>query len=117
MRIFALLSLAALSAHEVDATAAEEWRDLPLLNLISDTSTARRTFVGLHFPIYTGIFWMLADKQTEERTWTVMSAFSVLHVVLHLTLEDKTKGYYSNWLSRSLIWGAGAFGALDLMSK
>jgi len=113
-RPWGLLAFAALSTHELDATAAEEWRDLPLLCWITDNRTARWAFIALHVPLYAALMAGLRSPRLSGRVMTGLSAFSVVHVGLHAVLERHTRAYYSNWLSRSLIWGAGLLGAVDV---
>ncbi len=94
---------------------AREWRDLPLLNLITNEEAARATFIAAHVPIFLGVFAGLASPRTRGATLTAVSAFGIIHVGLHALLERETRKYYSNVLSRGLIYGSGLAGLADIL--
>jgi hypothetical protein len=114
-RPFGLLAVALLCTHELDAVQAREWRDLPLLNLITNEEAARATFIAAHVPIFLGVFAGLASPRTRGATLTAVSAFGIIHVGLHALLERETRKYYSNVLSRGLIYGSGLAGLADIL--
>jgi hypothetical protein len=99
--------------HEIDATYRKEWRLLPLLRTMKDESAAA-WFIALHVPI---VFFLLVLIALPEAGFAVVSrnvfcAFAVVHAGLHAFWPESDLYSFNNAVSRSLIYGAGLFGAL-----
>jgi hypothetical protein len=111
---FAFLGCVALVVgHEIDATYRKEWRLLPLLRAMKD-ETAAAWFIALHVPI---VFFLLALIAFPEAGFAVVSrnvfcAFAVVHAGLHAFWPKSNLYSFDNVVSRSLIYGAGLFGAI-----
>jgi len=102
--------------HEIDATYRKEWRLLPLLRVMKD-ETAAVWFVALHVPV---VFFLLVLIALPEAGFAVVSrnvfsAFAAVHAGLHAFWPKSDLYLFDNTVSRSLIYGAGLFGALYLM--
>ncbi|RQV98891.1 hypothetical protein EH220_02605 [bacterium] len=100
-------------AHEIDATYRKEWRLLPLLRAMKD-ETAAAWFIALHVPI---VFFLLALIALPDAGFAIVSrnvfcAFAVVHAGLHAFWPKSDLYQFDNAVSRSLIYGAGIFGAL-----
>ena len=102
--------------HEIDATYRKEWRLLPVLRKMKE-ETAAAWFVALHVPV---VFFLLALIALPEAGFAIVSrkvfcAFAAVHVGLHAFWPKSDLYLFDNTVSRSLIYGAGLFGALYLM--
>lgn len=115
---FFVLGFCFLLAHEMDAVRLREWRILPILSRLDDR-TAYLAFVSLHVPLYAVLLWGLIGG-VNRGLIPVLDAFFVVHVVLHLLFHrllfpGRPDDRLESALSWTLIWGAGACGAIDLL--
>lgn len=97
--------------HEVDAAYRHEWRLLPLLRDLPD-ELGRDIFILAHVPL---IFALLhlgwhRNAAVQGRTRMIFAAFCIIHVGLHLWFWTVPGNEFGNWLSQSIIWGAGVAG-------
>jgi len=110
------LGLSCLLTHELDGMTNHEWRVLPLVRMLSD-STGEFVFVVGHIPLFAGIIALVAS--TVERTRRLsrigLSAFLAVHGVGHALSMGDPSYEFSTVLSNALIFGGAAFGALFLM--
>lgn len=111
-----LAGFSLLLTHELDAVARSEWRVLPLLEWLPD-DTGFVVFVVLHVPLFAVLLWLVGhvDLQVRRRWQRIVAAFLVLHAGLHLVFSGHAHYDFHAALSRSLIFGGGAFGALFLV--
>jgi len=109
------LGLSLLLAHELDAVRAREWRLLPVLRRLPDAQ-GRDAFILVHVPLVALLIWLAASPVADVRFWfqAVADAFFVVHVALHRAFMSHPDYDFHGALSRSLILGAGAVGALHL---
>lgn len=112
------LGFSTLLAHEFDAVARSEWRVLPLTSFLPD-DLGYLAFVMLHIPL---VAWLIhltghSDATVRLRWQGIVSVFLVIHVGLHLLFVGHEHYDFHSALSRSLIFGAGAFGALHLILR
>lgn len=108
-----ILTFAFIVGHELDAVSQNEWRLLPLLNLLDDGS-GRAAFVAIHVPLIVLLLWLNA-----RGSWifhAAFGAFCAIHVGLHWAFEGHPLYTFNNPLSQALIWGAGIAGASLLLA-
>jgi hypothetical protein len=105
-----------LVAHELDAVAQEEWRLLPLFDLLRD-STAYIVFVALHVPLLAGLMWLTAHPSThvEQRSRFGVDAFLIVHAALHWFMSGDALYSFHSSLSTALIFGGAVVGLLHLL--
>lgn len=112
---FFSLSVAAMLTHEIDAAYRHEWRILPILSDLPD-DLGRDIFILAHVPL---IFALLHlgwhdSRVVKDRTRMIFAAFCIVHVGLQIWFAAVPGNEFGNWLSQSLIWGAGFTGLLYL---
>ena len=110
------VGLALLLTHEMDAMTHTEWRILPVLSWLRESS-GLVWFVVLHVPIYTIILWLLASTSSIIR-WRAQAGtdlFLLLHAGLHTLFSSHSEYTFEGLMSYSLIYGAGLFGLLHLL--
>ena len=110
--LFSLI-LALFLAHQLDAVRGREWRVLPVFNALSE-ETGRVAFIALHVPL----LWLIllgswsAETDSKEFWRFVVAGFGPLHYGLHWLLREHPHYDFDGLLSRGLIIGYGALGAL-----
>ncbi|MEM1245562.1 MAG: DUF6713 family protein [Acidobacteriota bacterium] len=105
------LTVSLLWAHELDAVHRKEWKILPGLRSLGEHQ-AFIVFTLLHVPLMMATLrWF--DAPTFQRG---IDLFAIVHIGLHALLHDHPSYDFDSGFSRSLIWGAGAAGALHLVS-
>jgi hypothetical protein len=109
------LGLGALFTHELDAVPNHEWRGLPLLGTLSD-DTGMLVFIAAHVPLFAVMIGLVASRNERVRNLSrlVISAFLVLHASLHALSAGEPTYEFASRLSRALIFGGAALGALYL---
>jgi hypothetical protein len=107
-----------LFTHELDAVPNHEWRGLPLLRALPD-DTGMVVFVAAHVPLFAALIALVASPSHRLRTWSRLgvSAFLVVHGLLHASSMGQPTYEFSSTLSNLLIFGGSAFGALYLILK
>jgi hypothetical protein len=110
------LGLGSLFTHEIDAIPNHEWRGLPLLGSMSDDS-AMAVFIAAHVPLFAIMIALVGRKEERIRGLSrlAISAFIVVHGLLHALSAGEPTYEFSSGLSRLLIFGGAAFGALYLV--
>ncbi len=109
------LGLGMLFTHELDAMSNHEWRVLPLLSRLPD-STGQLVFLYAHIPLFAVLVALVASNDTAVRQrarWGI-SAFLVLHGILHLFFSDHPHYEFAGASSNILIFGGAGFGAAYL---
>jgi hypothetical protein len=108
------LGLSLLLMHEMDAIRCKEWRIFPGLSLLSD-KIVQIIFVFAHLPLFYYIFWQLSDSQNPEAFIKGFNIFMLVHLGLHILFLKHKNNEFKDWMSWTIIIGAGLFGLLDLI--
>jgi len=110
------LGMATLFTHELDAVPNHEWRGLALLRDLPD-ETGMAVFVAAHVPLFAVLIALVASTSRRTRTLSrlIISAFLVVHGLLHTLSRGEPTYEFSSTLSNLLIFGGSGFGALYLM--
>ena len=109
------LGLGSLFTHEIDAIPNHEWRGLPLLGTLPD-ETGMLVFIAAHVPLFAILIALAASGNERIRRLSRLgiSAFLVVHGLLHVLSSSEPSYEFSSGLSRVLIFGGSALGALYL---
>ena len=110
------LGLAFLFTHELDAVTHSEWRLLPVLGGMT-SAAASPLFVGFHVPLFFVVLWLSQHRleRVRSRARLVVSAFLVLHGVLHWGRSSDPQYDFHGVLSETLIWSAAGLGLAYLL--
>lgn len=109
-----LLGFCFLLAHEMDAIRVKEWKIFPVLNKMGDES-GYVAFTALHIPIYVLLLLGLVGDGAKRGLIIGLDIFFIVHVFLHLVFYSHPENRFRSAFSYALIFGAGVFGALDLL--
>ncbi len=111
-----LLGFCFLLTHEMDAIRCKEWKVFPVTSRMGEEA-GFVAFTALHVPLYALILWGLFGGDGVNRGLLVgLDVFFVGHVVLHLWFINRPEYRFRSAFSWTLILGAGAFGAIDLLT-
>ena len=108
-----LVGFAFLLVHEMDAVRCREWRILPVLSRLND-STGYVAFTALHVPIYALLLWGLVGDASVGLI-VGLDVFLVVHLALHVLLRDRPENRFGSPFSWGLFTAAGICGAIDLL--
>lgn len=110
------LGLALLFTHELDSMPNHEWRVLPVLNALSD-STGEWIFIAAHVPIFAVVIAFVAslNKAIRARSRNIAAAFLVAHALLHFLFSGHAAYEFVSRLSSVLIYGAALCGVVYLL--
>ena len=109
-----LLGTTFILMHEMDAMRCREWRILPGLSLLSD-QVGMISFVFLHVPLF---YWVLLEIQTNNEVFVRrFDIFLIVHFFLHIMFLLHKNNEFKDWISWSIISGAGLCGAVDLVVR
>jgi hypothetical protein len=110
--IFYTLGLALILMHEMDAVRCKEWRIFPGLSLLSD-ARGFVVFMLAHIPLF---FWLLAMYQRGSQSFRMgFDVFLIVHLGLHILFLRHPNNLFKDWISWSIIVGAGICGLIDLL--
>lgn len=116
MDFFFFVGLALISMHEMDAIRCREWRIFPGLSLLDDR-TGFLVFMIAHVPLFSAVFWFTVHG-TAQRSFSVgFDIFLLVHLVAHLLFLKHKRNEFRDWLSWSIIIGAGICGFVDLFVR
>ncbi len=107
------LGLTFILMHEMDAVRCKEWRIFPGLSLLNDI-WGYRIFMLAHIPLFFFLFRGLAQPDNGRLIFG-LDVFFVIHVVLHALFLIHKKNEFKDWISWTIILGAGMFGLLDMV--
>ncbi|MFM2269056.1 MAG: hypothetical protein RL757_2497 [Bacteroidota bacterium] len=110
------LGLSFILMHEMDAIRCKEWRILPITSFLND-KIGYFVFLFLHIPIFYWILYMLIDNPNNHKFIIGLDYFFIIHVVLHLLFLKHKKNEFKDYISWSIIVGAGLCGLIDIMIK
>ena len=106
-----LLGTTFILMHEIDAIRCREWRIFPGLSLLSD-KVGMILFIFLHIPLF---YWVLLEIQTNHEVFVHrFDIFLIVHFFLHIMFLLHKNNEFKDWISWSIISGAGLCGAVDL---
>ena len=110
------LGLGALFTHEIDAIPNHEWRGMPLLGTLRDES-GMLVFIAAHFLFFAVLIALVASRDERVRRFSRLgiSAFIVVHALLHVLSAGAPTYEFSSRLSRLLIFGGAVLGGLYLV--
>ncbi|MEO1053403.1 MAG: DUF6713 family protein [Bacteroidota bacterium] len=108
------LGLAFILMHEMDAIRCHEWRIFPATSFMND-KTGMIVFIFLHIPLF--YFPLLPDMLHSHSFRYGFSIFLIVHFFLHLLFLLHKKNEFKDWISWSLIIGAGACGLIELLQS
>ena len=109
-----IVAVALLAVHEMDAMTHAEWRLLPVLSGMED-STAREVFVLLHIPLYVGVFWALFFASWKVLASRVFSLAIIAHATAHFLLSGHALYTFSAPIETITVYGAAAAGLIFLV--
>ena len=112
------LGLALLFTHELDAMPNHEWRVLPLLRNLADSS-GEATFILAHIPIFAIVIACIASLNLKIRSMArdIACGFLILHALLHFAFSGHPAYQFNSVLSSSLIYGAAVCGVAFLLFR
>jgi hypothetical protein len=113
--IFFYLGLSLMTMHEMDAIRCKEWRIFPGLSLLNDNA-GHILFLWLHIPIFFFIYWQLTHSQNLEAFIYGFNIFMIIHLGLHILFLKHKNNAFKDWISWTIIAGAGLCGFMDLMA-
>ena len=95
--------------------ANHEWRVLPFIRVLPD-DIGMLVFVASHVPIFAGLFVLVASGNPRTRALTRLgvSAFLVIHGLLHFLFIGDPNYEFSSLISEILIFGGAALGIIYL---
>lgn len=100
--------------HEMDAIRCKEWRIFPGLSMFSD-KVGYIIFLFLHIPLFCFVLWKLKQRQDVEAFIYGFNIFMILHLGLHILFLKHKNNEFKDWISWSIIIGAGLCGLIDLI--
>lgn len=98
----------------MDAIRCKEWRIFPGLSLLG-SKTGQVIFILTHTLLFTLLFFQLTNKTDPIRFIQGFELFMISHMLLHLLFLKHKKNEFKDWISWTLILGAGLFGLADLI--
>jgi len=113
--VFFYLGLSLLMMHEMDAIRCKEWRIFPGLSMLSDKD-GHIVFLFAHIPLFYFVFWKLTHSQHIESFIYGFNIFMMIHLGLHILLLKHKNNEFKDWISWSIIIGAGLCGLIDLLT-
>lgn len=114
MHIFFYIGLSLLTMHEMDAIRCREWRIFPGVSRLNDR-LGHIVFVFAHIPLFFFVFWQLTHSQDLEAFMEGFDIFMIVHVGLHILFLKHKNNEFTDWISWTIISGAGLCGLLDLL--
>jgi hypothetical protein len=111
---FFYLGLSFILMHEMDAIRCKEWRIFPGLSLLDDR-WGFGIFVLAHIPLFYFPLWQMFAKGNNESLIYGLNVFFIVHVFAHLLFLFHKKNEFRDWISWTIITGAGVFGLFDLL--
>jgi hypothetical protein len=72
-------------------------------------------FIWAHLPLFCWIFWELTRGPYPDTFMRGFDIFLMVHLLLHLLYLRHKNNEFKDWISWSIIIGAGLFGLMDLI--
>lgn len=109
---FFLLGIVLILLHELDAIRCKEWRIFPILSYFKE-KTGMVVFIFAHIPLF---YWLLLEIEQQNQNFIDgFSIFLVIHFFLHLLFLLHKNNEFKDWISWSIITGAGLCGLFTLI--
>ncbi len=107
------VGMSLLVAHELDAVLQHEWRLLPVLSGL-DEQTAASTFILIHIPALTILYWSAAHdrKQIREPVRLGVDGFLIAHALIHLAVQNHEAYTFHPPIETITVFGGGVAGLL-----
>jgi hypothetical protein len=112
--LFFYLGTSFILMHEMDAVRCKEWRIFPGLSLLDD-DWGYLAFMLVHIPLFLFLFLGLYGQGPNEKFIFGLDVFFIVHVALHLLFLRHKRNEFKDWISWTIILGAGLFGLMDLI--
>ena len=114
-RMIFYLGFGTLLTHELDAMLNHEWRVIPLLRTLPETSGIT-VFIVAHVPIFALLIALVASRDLRIRRYSRLgiALFLVAHGALHVLFQSHREYEFSGLLSNLLIFGGAALGLIYL---
>lgn len=112
--ILFLIGISFLVVHEMDAIRCKEWRIYPGLSFLSD-KVGQLIFIFAHIPLFFIVFYQLTYNSDNNAFIKGFDIFMIVHIGLHLLFLRHQNNEFKDWISWTLIIGAGLFGLADLV--
>ena len=111
---FYILGIAFILMHEMDAIRCREWRIFPGLSYIKNDKAGLIVFIFLHVPLF---YWIMLETHLNSEKFRMgFDYFLIVHFILHLLFLMHRKNEFKDWVSWTIITGAGLSGFLDLIT-
>lgn len=98
----------------MDAIRCKEWRIFPGLSMLND-KIGLIVFLFAHIPIFCWLFWQLTNSSDIGIFRIGADIFLIIHLGLHLLLLKNKRNEFKDWISWTIIVGAGICGLVDLI--
>ncbi|WP_299365895.1 DUF6713 family protein [Winogradskyella sp.] len=112
--IFFYLGLSFIAMHQMDAIRCKEWRIFPGLSMLGD-KVGHIVFLFAHIPLFYFIFWKLTNNENIDSFIYGFDIFMMVHLGLHILFLKHKNNEFKDWISWSIIIGAGLCGLIDLV--
>lgn len=112
-KVIFYLGLSFFTMHEMDAVRCKEWRIFPGLTSLDD-KWGFLIFMLAHIPIFFFINISLVNTDSPDKFMVGFNIFLILHMAIHIIYIKHKKNEFKDWISWTLIIGAGLSGAASL---
>ncbi|MBB1138149.1 DUF6713 family protein [Myroides sp. WP-1] len=112
--LFFYFSLSFMIMHEIDAVRCKEWRIFPGLASLGD-KVGYMIFLFAHLPLFVLVLWYLNHSEDPQPFIMGFSIFTLVHIGLHLLFLKHKLNEFKDWISWTLILGAGVSGFIQLI--
>lgn len=112
--LFFYFALSLMIMHEIDAVRCKEWRIFPGLASLGDR-VGYIIFIFAHLPLFVLVLWYLNYSENPTGFIQGFCVFTMIHIGLHLLFYKHRYNEFKDWISWSLILGAGLAGLLQLV--
>ena len=112
------LGLGLLFTHELDSMSNHEWRVLPGLASLPDSS-GELAFLVAHVPLFALVLAFVAslNPKVRKQARVLAAGFLVVHAVLHFLFSAHASYEFTSTLSSVLIYGAAVCGVAYLFTR
>lgn len=112
--LFFISGIAFIIMHEMDAVRCREWRIFPGLSALNE-KLGFTIFIFAHIPIFIWLFWRTTNGADLASFKVGFDIFLMIHLGLHILFLMHKNNEFKDWISWTIIVGAGLCGLLDLV--